>query len=1137
MNAPAVAVRPPASHPAPPDRHQHDGTPGGELQSLIAALEPMLLAPTPASERLQAAANLIGSIVEAAGSSSLLGFQEICMLFNERVIATAASPDITPAQGVLLAAWPALARAYIANPGHPDTGDALIRHLEDPAWPTPLSPDDAELLREWSCPGEPRDDACEALGAPLQITTAGETSFATEVSTTASVVSADVLHMLRAAMQDLATLTEESTAAHPGVLHKVARRVERFRAAAEMGGLRCAQTIASMVNDNLRLAREDAPAVTMQLLRSWSVRMLDYLQQPGDVTASMALVDLLCDRRWSQPVAESSRDEILGQLRAVATVEPERLQRQREIRPEDLSLTIPEDAPRDLLEAILHELPGHAAVFASAMQRLSGDGGSLQELDAARRVAHTLKGAANTVGVRAIAVLMHHVEDILDALRARALLPAAKLAGMMVEVADCLEEMTEALAEGKDAPPQTRAVLQAVLDWAHRMDQDGLPEDACRTAPPEHVSRSEADEPAGTGDVQAGVGAAAHVPKANLDELTRLISETLIANSQLRNGLQTVTRYVLGLRQQNANLLQLVGDLEQQVDRRGGRAGGKHPKRRREDFDPLELERYDNLHTVTHRLQEAVADSHTLNTFVDQQLNDLADLIVKQDVQNKEAYEQAMRMRMVPARSVLPRLQRVVRQTGRMTGKEAVLAVEGMDTLIDSEILKHLVDALMHILRNAVDHGIESSEERQRAGKQSVGRITLVFQREGSRILVRCQDDGAGLDFAAIHKRGVETGCIRHDENMTEQALVDLILRPGFSTRAAITETSGRGVGLDVVLTQAAKIKGSLRIFSRPGQGCLVELRLPVMLTSTHALLIPAHSELHALSSAGVSRIFHPGYGRIEERDGKLIYHFDDTSAEAVCFETLIHRSVDASAPIDRRPALLVEADYGDRVILVPGIVDTRDVIIKAIGCHLPPVHGLVGATILGDGSVAAVLDAAELLRPAASVIDHGAGERGPSTEQPARRRALVVDDSISARRALAQCLEDSGFEVLTAKDGLEAVDILDKKRIDVLLVDLEMPRMNGLELVTHVRLREDLQYLPVIMTTSRSTQKHRQQAHAAGVDVYLTKPFNEDDMLTHAHELLRRSSVSKSSAANSETVARMPDAGGNKRPAAGDGR
>ncbi len=1109
------------------------------------------------------------------------------MLLNAQVIEIAALPDLTPAQSVLLAAWPALAREYTGHPGRPDAGDALIRHLQDPAWPTPLSADDAGLLREWLCPGEQPDDvsdaseslaplaaagdiadASEALAplataediaaasealAPLATAgdivaasealaptaTVGDIAAASEAATTPSLVSADVLNMLRAAIQDLATLTEDwASTNHPDFLRKFARRLERFRAAAEMGGLRCGQTIAAMVNDNLQRVGEDTPAVTVgELLRNWSARMLDYLQQPGDDIASAALVEVLGDVRWLQPLAEASREDILSQLRSVAAVEPERPQRQREVQPEDLSLTVPEDAPRDLLEAILHELPAQAETFTSSMQRLSGDTGSLQELDAARRVAHTLKGAANTVGVRAIAVLMHQVEDILDALRARALLPAAKLAATMVEVADCLEEMTEALSEGNDAPAQTRAVLQAVLDWANRIDQEGLPADECRAAP-EYASPAEFGAPTGAGDMQPGTGAAAQVPRTIADELTRLLSESLIANSQLRNGLQTVARYVVGLRQQNANLLQLVGDLEQQVETRDRRADGKHPNRRREDFDPLELERYDNLHTVTHRLQEAVADSHTLNSFVDQQLTHLTDLAVKADVQSKEAYEQAMRMRMVSARSVLPRLQRVVRQTCRMTGKEARLVVEGMDTLIDSDSLKHLLDALMHILRNAVDHGIESVVERQRVGKPSAGRIALAFHREGSRILVRCQDDGAGLDFAAIRKRGVEMGLIRHDETLTEQALVDLILRPGFSTRAEVTETSGRGVGLDVVLTQAAKIKGSLRILSTFGQGCLIELRLPAMLTSAHALMIPAHKELHALSSAGVPRILHPGYGRIEEHDGKLLYHFDDRSVEAVCFETIIHYPVDRNAaPLERRSALLVDADYGDKVILVPAIVDTRDVIIKTIGRHLPPVHGLVGATILGDGSVAAVLDAAELLRPAASVIDRNTSARGLSIEAAPKRFALVVDDSISARRALAQCLEDSGFDVLTAKDGLEAVEILDRKRVDVLLVDLEMPRMNGLELVTHVRLREDLKSLPVIMTTSRSTQKHRQQAHAAGVDIYFTKPFNEDDILNGVEELLRRSSASRDGAAVSGDVAPTADAGAKELLASGNGQ
>jgi chemosensory pili system protein ChpA (sensor histidine kinase/response regulator) len=452
-------------------------------------------------------------------------------------------------------------------------------------------------------------------------------------------------------------------------------------------------------------------------------------------------------------------------------------------------------------------------------------------------------------------------------------------------------------------------------------------------------------------------------------------------------------------------------------------------------------------------------------------------------------------------------LQRSVRQTCRLVDKEAELVVRGAGTLIDSNVLNDMVDPLMHILRNAVDHGIEPPDQRQRLGKPPVGRIELSFGREGNNIAVRCQDDGAGLDLAAIRRTAVERGLLAADQPLEDDELARLILLPGFSTRSETTQTSGRGIGMDMVYSRLLDMKGSLRIQTQTGQGCLIELRLPVTLISTHGLLLRLRNQMLVLSDRGIEQILYSGAGKIQKLGKAATYQMGDEVYELTSLDTLLnlppdHRARSRGTP----PVLLVREETGNiRAVLAQEILDSRDLVVKRLGQYIPKLNGIVGATILGDGSVAPVLDLPELLRaPAASQPARTVARVAAPVTPLHRQFVLAVDDSLSARRSLAQFAQDAGFEVRTARDGLEAIEIIKGKRPDLVLVDLEMPRMNGLELTAHLRANQATHEVPVIMITSRSTEKHRREAKTMGVNVYLTKPFMEDELLGHIHTLLR---------------------------------
>jgi chemosensory pili system protein ChpA (sensor histidine kinase/response regulator) len=907
---------------------------------------------------------------------------------------------------------------------------------------------------------------------------------------------------------------------------RAAAVVERFGAASASVGFSGLEQVCAQVVTNLQALQARGLALDQAqagLLQAWSGNVRRYLEAPLDASATTEVLGWLGADAWPQPVGMPQRGEIERLLRSpdFGVVEAQLPVRPTQAHAEDVALTIPEDVNQDLLDGMLQELPTQAEEFSAAIQRLIS-GGTLEDVQIAQRISHTIKGAGNTVGVTGLANLAHHLEDILLVLARTESLPVRSLAETLMNAADCLESMSEALVGGGGAPREALGVLQDVLDWANRIDREGLPrtedEDARRatpeqppaqgTAAPREVQPS-SEKPSATrrDEGEAAVTPMLRVPAELVDELLRLVGETIILTGQIHQRLDRAGSDARAMQMQFDLLQQLGGELEELVDVKD-LSGALNRGRRDPEFDALEMDQYNELHTCSRRLVEAALDARQMGNAIVDHLSNLDDMLVTQESLNRSSQEAVLRTRMVPVKSVFPRLQRSLRQACRMTRKQAVLNLSGGDTLMDGDVLVEIVDALMHLLRNAVDHGIEDAATRQAAGKDPVGQVFMDFLRDGNSILVRCRDDGAGLDLAAIKRTAGERGIVAGERELSEGELKRLILRPNFTTRTTATQVSGRGIGLDAVNTQVARLGGGLSIDSVPGGGCTFELRLPFTLISSHALLVRTGQHVLALASRGIEQILHAEDGKLQHFGSELIFHSSDRLYRAVTLESIIGMG-DERRQADRRPrsVILVRAEAGVCAVLVESVLESRDLVVKHLGRYLPKLPGVIGATILGDGSVTPVIDLPELLRaPQQAASPLATAATSASQARPMLPTALVVDDSLSARRALAQVLSDAGYEVRTARDGLEAVEVIEVHAPDILLVDMEMPRMNGIELTAHVRSRAATARLPVIMVTSRSTSKHRQQAEAAGVDLYLTKPFAEDQLLEHVQTLLRAS-------------------------------
>jgi chemotaxis protein histidine kinase CheA/ActR/RegA family two-component response regulator len=525
-------------------------------------------------------------------------------------------------------------------------------------------------------------------------------------------------------------------------------------------------------------------------------------------------------------------------------------------------------------------------------------------------------------------------------------------------------------------------------------------------------------------------------------------------------------------------------------------------------MDTLEFERFNELHTVTRRLVEAATDSREMSAGSEERLKALAELLDMQGRLHAENQQAVVGTRMVPVSGAVSRLQRSVRQTCRLLDKPVDLIVKGDNTQLDVNILNDLLDPLMHLLRNSIDHGIEFAAARTAAGKPAAGKIELTFAREGSSVLVRCSDDGAGLDLARIRAKAAERGLISEGQTMSDDEVARIVLLPGFSTRDESTEISGRGIGMDAVYSRVLQLKGSLRLVNRPGQGLTVELRVPTSLMTTHGVLVRVADQIVALSSFGISGINHVMADQVRKLGKGEVFSEGDQVHDLLKLDQLLGHGDRRVSDRGWFPALMVQTDSGQkRAIQVQDVLDSQELVVKKLGKYVPDVPGVIGVTILGDGSVAPVLDLPQLLREMADGVNSSTrrgrgGAGGGISRIEARKSALVVDDSLSARRAVAQVMRDAGYDVRTAIDGMEAAAMLAKMVPDIVIVDMEMPRMNGLELTTHIRSREATRHLPVIMITSRSTEKHRQMADTAGVDVYLTKPFNDEELERHVHRL-----------------------------------
>lgn len=867
--------------------------------------------------------------------------------------------------------------------------------------------------------------------------------------------------------------------------------------------------------DSPELIKLRAPA-----LKSWIELLVEYCAQPQAPTVRERVVDFVASEQWLAPLdAEQAAELHVEMARIRVGLDPAlKALRKTEVTAEDMDLRAADDVMPNVLQGMLVELPENAHALAEHIEGFSRTG-DLEHIDAARRVAHTLKGDANTVGIRGIASLTHVLEDIFIDLAKNPGVPSAEFAQLMTEASDCVSAMADHVL-GRGAPPaDAMDVTQRVLQIANQLAEGMQPVQlTVAAAKPDNDDEPVPGErpvsPASnfTDGAQAIDVPMLQIPADVLDRLLDLSSEALVLLRQIENQIRLVDEGQVEIERQRQEGATLLSELDKMVALRGISLQSARVKG--DAIDPLEMDQYNELYTVTRRLVEVSSDEQSSRNTIERSVRMLNDLSAEQDKVQLELQDRIMRTRQVPVKEFVGRFQRAVRQTSKMLDKEVDFLVVGQETLIDRVQMENLIDPLMHALRNAVDHGIEAQSLRMTRGKPLSGKLKLSFERDGRSVSVRLSDDGAGLNFERIRAKAIANGFMAEGDVVSNEELAQIIVLPGFSTKEEVTQVSGRGIGLDVVYQRIQDLRGTLNIRSEPLQGTTMEIRLPASMTSMYVVLSAMSQGLVAIASDTVENFLLVDPSQCHLEGEQLYAVINGEKLSAIDLEPLILGfRPSPKIPEKTMVAALIRGIAGEAQLgLLAEVKEMRTVIVKDFGPYMRAFPGVRGGTILGDGTVAPVLDARELIRNTVyqpwSVRDESYREQLAKVVKP---NAVIADDSLSVRRALEQLLSDFGFEVRAARDGLDALSLIKARKPDIMLLDLEMPRMNGLELASHVRKEEGIVDVPIIMITSRTSDKHRKMAFDAGVDEILAKPYSDDALLAliRQHMAARKSPLS----------------------------
>ena len=827
-----------------------------------------------------------------------------------------------------------------------------------------------------------------------------------------------------------------------------------------------------------------------------------------------------------------------AQSEAIAVVENPHT----EIFPDD------DEVPKEVLDFFVPEAEEHLHVATQCLLTLESNP-SADEIHRLFRSIHTIKGSAAQVGLRRLSTMAHRLEDLIGQLRDGAITPNAEIVEVCLQTVDVLRKfLQQDWTSDEDMHAAVSPLLARITEWIPAEQSDEIAETP--HAAVTSTSHTEAAQVSATTETSI-VPAAARIVSAKsvrislqrLDQMMNGVGELVINRTRLVGRMAELKKLVevLGLaRHRLTNKVSEFQDkyefnqigrgifdgdssAQQRTDENGNRiappAGANGS-----EFSELEMDRYDDVNILARSLAEISAD-------VSEVVSQLGGFVGRVGMDINEFTKLAHHLqdgltqaRMVPIGNLYTRLSRTARDAAKVCGKPVELIEEGAETQLDNNIVQQITDPLIHLVRNAVAHGIESAEDRARAGKPARGRITVRAFHRGNQVHIEIEDDGRGLDYERIYQCAVQAGLISasDSERPSERELRGFLFHPGFTTAAAANEIAGRGVGLDVVRNNVHALNGEIEIRSQSGKGTCFAVKVPLTLIISQALFIRSGATTLAMPLAVVEEIRRVRPEEIEDVGGKLLTKVRGIVTEVIRLDTAL--GLAPLEPINGFFRMIVVHVVGRQVgVIVEEVLGKDEVVIKNLGEYLRRVKLFPGATISSDGSLILLLDvnrlvagdtsernivvpsasAARVFAPGAAAVASGSIPAAVVDELRGEKVVVVADDSISVRKFVGRMLEKAGYRVKLASDGLEASEIIAQVGCHLLVTDIEMPRMNGYELMTHLRQDAVTRRIPVLVVTSRAGAKHRDRAMKEGAASFLTKPVQEDQLLSVVEELI----------------------------------
>lgn len=740
----------------------------------------------------------------------------------------------------------------------------------------------------------------------------------------------------------------------------------------------------------------------------------------------------------------------------------------------------------DLLDSIVQEAGDNLSEFGKKLLLLESSKGADKELvDSLFRAAHNLKGLSKIIHIQKMATLAKCMENILDEIRNNTRTASRETVDILLEASDVIKDsILPAIAERK---PVDADITQALKKFQPLFAQQ--PASTRQTqitakpepAPPAPQASPLPAIPANTTAIvkkvkkEALASQTLRISLEKLDSLMNLAGELVIGRSRLEEKLSDLFTVNHELRRVRRNIQEFVR---------------KNPAIRETKLD------------------NTLEDIGRINIVISDIINELAASTENVSTLTNRLQENVMKARMVPISQLFDKFPRMVRDLCAELKKDIHLNIEGETTEIDKMLVEEIADPLMHLIRNAVDHGIESSERRSELGKPAEGTITLRAYHSSSQMVIEVEDDGAGVDAEKIRDAAIAKGVMKEEDaaSLPDEQMMNLIFHAGFSTAKKVTDISGRGVGLDVVKDKVTKFKGTVTVDSVVDRGTKFQIRLPLTLAITNVFLVMKNNETFAIQVSSIREIIFVPVSEITQIGSRKAYNLRGQTLFVLRLEDVLDMPEEEWEEKAEVPLIVVGSEEQQIGLLVDKLAGKREVVIKSVGDYLKNVKYTIGTTILGNGKVALILDIQNIidamnlgmLSESGPVLKKLPATKETISENKGKRRysILVAEDSPSIRKRLAQILGEEGFDVTEAEDGSVALEIARKAQFDLVSTDIVMPHMDGYELTRNLRKLPQYKNIPVIMVTSKSEKIDRVKGFDAGADDYITKPVDKTALL-----------------------------------------